>query len=232
MERLNDQAEIQYWPISKIKKYKKNHKKHSDEQIQKLVKSISTFGFTQPLVVNTEGVLIIGEGRYLASKKLGLDAVPVLVKSYSEDEEKILRIADNELNIFGVVSDFQIKVEELKGLNIDTDMLSLTNMNPSDFDYAIKSPTTKELLAHSESLSSQMFEEAEKELANDEESDEEYLKNFEHNEESSDKENISLLNPPSEKTFHFYVELKTKESKENIKRRVSDLLQEVNAIVR
>lgn len=79
--------------------YDKNQKKHPKSQIDKIVKSIKEFGFTQPLVVDSSNIVIIGHGRLAAAKRLRMQTVPCIVRDdLSEAQVKALRIADNKLN--------------------------------------------------------------------------------------------------------------------------------------
>ena len=76
--------------------YSNNAKTHPTEQIDKIAASIAAFGFDQPIVVDTDGVIIKGHGRREASLRLGLDKVPVLVRDdLSVAEIKAARLADN-----------------------------------------------------------------------------------------------------------------------------------------
>ncbi len=77
--------------------YSNNAKTHPREQIDKIAASIAGFGFDQPIVIDTDGVIIKGHGRREASLRLGLDKVPVLVRNdLSVAEIKAARIADNK----------------------------------------------------------------------------------------------------------------------------------------
>jgi hypothetical protein len=59
--------------------------------------SIRELGLPWPLVVDTEGVIIVGHTRYKAALKLGLEKVPVHVaKDLSPEQIKAYRIADNK----------------------------------------------------------------------------------------------------------------------------------------
>jgi ParB-like chromosome segregation protein Spo0J len=44
-----------------------------------VAESIRTFGFRQPLVLDEQGMIIVGDTRLKAAKKLGLTVVPVHV---------------------------------------------------------------------------------------------------------------------------------------------------------
>ena len=75
--------------ISEIKPYKKNAKEHSEKQIQQIANSIKEFGFNQPIVIDKDNEIIVGHGRFEASKLLGLEDVPV--KKITNLEQKPLR---------------------------------------------------------------------------------------------------------------------------------------------
>ena len=53
-----------------------NPRVHSPRQVQKIACSIDTFGFNAPLLVDRNGQLIAGHGRWMAAKALGLEQVP------------------------------------------------------------------------------------------------------------------------------------------------------------
>lgn len=62
--------------LKKIKPYRKNAKLHPDDQVQFIANSIKEFGWKQPIVLDKDNVIVIGHGRFLAAKKLGLDSAP------------------------------------------------------------------------------------------------------------------------------------------------------------
>lgn len=78
--------------------YEANAKKHPDNQIDKLIKSIEKFGWTQPVVVDKDFVIIAGHGRTLAAIKMGREKVPVIVRAdLTKAEADALRLADNRV---------------------------------------------------------------------------------------------------------------------------------------
>lgn len=105
--------------------YTRNAKDHPPEQIERIKKSIFEFGFNQPLVVDKNGVLIVGHGRFQAAKELGLKEVPCLVKDLTEQQAKSYRLADNKI----AESNWKMElvIEELKDLNIE--MAELTGFS-------------------------------------------------------------------------------------------------------
>lgn len=95
---MND-LKIEYVDIKGIKPYKNNAKKHPDSQVDNVAESIKTLGWRQPIVLDKDGVIIIGHGRYLAAKKLGLETVPChYATDLTAEQVKKLRILDNKLN--------------------------------------------------------------------------------------------------------------------------------------
>lgn len=106
--------------VDEIKPYEKNAKKHPPEQVEHIANSIKEFGYQQPLVVDKDNVLVIGHGRLLASKKLGIGKVPVVrADELTEEQIKGLRLADNKLN--ESEWDFDLLNEELDSI-LDLDM--------------------------------------------------------------------------------------------------------------
>lgn len=104
--------------VSELTPYGKNAKTHDDKQITNVANSIKRFGWQQPIVVDEQGVVVIGHCRLLAAKKLGLKEVPVTIASgLTEDEVKELRIADNKAN--ESPWDLGLLAEDIEGLNFD-----------------------------------------------------------------------------------------------------------------
>lgn len=82
-------------PIDKIKPYDKNPRKN-DNAIDEVAKSISEFGFRQPLVLDENHVIIVGHTRFLAAVKIGLTEVPChIAKDLNQAKIKAYRIMDN-----------------------------------------------------------------------------------------------------------------------------------------
>ena len=104
--------------ISGIEPYGKNAKKHPEKQVQQIANSIKEFGFGQPIVVDKQGVIIVGHGRYLAAHLLGMEIVPVLEMDLDEEKAKAYRLADNKLN--ESEWDMELVIAELKGLSLES----------------------------------------------------------------------------------------------------------------
>lgn len=115
-----EKENIVLMPLKKIKPYKKNAKKHPKEQVERIAKSIEKFGFTVPILVDGNNVVIAGHGRCLAAKMLGIEVIPCLVKeNWTEEEIKAYRLIDNKVN--ESTWDEKLIDEELKTI-LDVDM--------------------------------------------------------------------------------------------------------------
>ena len=96
MEKIMDVKNI---PIAGIVPYARNAKKHDKRQIDNVAESIRQYGFVQPVVIDRDGVIIIGHCRVLAAKKLGMEAVPcVCVDDLTPEQVNALRLVDNKTN--------------------------------------------------------------------------------------------------------------------------------------
>ena len=128
-----ENLKIEYLPVGSLKPYEKNAKKHPAEQVEHIANSIREFGFRQPLVIDKDNVLVIGHGRLLAAKKLGLDAVPcVRADDLTDEQIKALRLADNKTN--ESEWDFDLLGGELDDIfDIDMEQFGF-NLEEDDFD--------------------------------------------------------------------------------------------------
>jgi ParB-like chromosome segregation protein Spo0J len=91
--------QVELWPIEKLIPYANNPRLHSAADIERIAASILEFGWTNPALIDEQGVLIAGHGRVAAAAKLGLMVpIPVVVaRGWSEEEKQAYRLADNEL---------------------------------------------------------------------------------------------------------------------------------------
>ena len=103
--------------IKDIRPYKNNAKKHDETQIDNVAESIKQYGFVQPIVIDKDGVIVIGHCRALAAKKLGLKEVPcVCVDDLTPEQVNALRLVDNKSN--ESQWDFDILPDELAELDL------------------------------------------------------------------------------------------------------------------
>lgn len=88
--------QIRLRKANSIKPYDQNPRLN-DQAVDAVAKSIVEFGFRQPIVVDDDGVIVVGHTRWKAAQQLGLDEVPVHVASELTPEQcRSYRIADNQ----------------------------------------------------------------------------------------------------------------------------------------
>ena len=164
MEKVMDVKNI---PIKEIVPYAKNAKKHDKRQIDNVAESIRQYGFVQPVVVDKDGIIVIGHCRVLAAKKLGMESVPcVCVDDLTPEQVNALRLVDNKTN----ESDW------------DMDLLSmeLPEIDLSAFDFDWDFQDTEETELTNEEREQEFKERMERgELSDDDEEYQEFLKKFE-----------------------------------------------------
>lgn len=133
---LRAPLKIEYRLIADLTPDPRNARTHPKRQIEQLKSAITSFGFTNPVLVDAAGVLIAGHGRLRAAKALGLDEVPTIVLSGLGDAEKrALRIADNKIAL-GAGWDLdllKLEIGELATLDVDLD-LTLTGFSTGEID--------------------------------------------------------------------------------------------------
>lgn len=66
----------QNFPVDKLIPYARNSRTHNDEQVAQIMASIKEFGFTNPILIGSDNVIIAGHGRLLAAQRLGNDRSP------------------------------------------------------------------------------------------------------------------------------------------------------------
>lgn len=84
--------------LDRLIPYVHNARTHSEDQVAQIAASIAEFGFTNPILIGADDVVIAGHGRLLAAKLLGLSEVPVIVLDHLSDaQRRALVIADNRI---------------------------------------------------------------------------------------------------------------------------------------
>ena len=111
-----------------IKPYDKNPR-DNDGAVEAVARSIREYGFRQPIVVDADGVIIVGHTRWKAAQKLGLDEVPVHVATdLTPTQIKAYRIADNKVAELASwdMDLLPIELSELRGMDVDLELLGFS----------------------------------------------------------------------------------------------------------
>lgn len=120
---------IDMMPLDAIRPYEKNPRKN-DNTVSLVVKSIENFGFQQPIVVDRNGVIVVGHTRYRAACELGLNQVPVVVvDQLNEQQIRAYRIMDNKTHDYT-----RWDIKELKFELDQLDDLDLTGFTLRELD--------------------------------------------------------------------------------------------------
>jgi ParB-like chromosome segregation protein Spo0J len=70
--------QVRFVPVDQLIPYIRNSRTHTDQQIAQVAASIREFGWTNPILIRPDRVIIAGHARLLAARKLGLTEVPVI----------------------------------------------------------------------------------------------------------------------------------------------------------
>ncbi|MBL8757324.1 MAG: ParB N-terminal domain-containing protein, partial [Phycisphaerae bacterium] len=82
--------------VESVRPYERNPRVN-DGAVEAVARSITEFGFRQPIVVDADGVIVVGHTRWKAAQRLGLSEVPVHVaEGLSAEKARAYRIADNQ----------------------------------------------------------------------------------------------------------------------------------------
>ena len=93
-----DSLKITYQDPAALKPNERNARTHSKKQIRQIARSIETFGWTNPVLIDGEGNIIAGHGRVEAAKLLEMDRVPTLrIDHLSDEQRRAYILADNRL---------------------------------------------------------------------------------------------------------------------------------------
>jgi DNA modification methylase len=89
---------IEMRAVADLVPYAGNARTHPEWQIAQIAASIAEFGWSNPLLIGPDNVIIAGHGRLLAAERLGLEKVPVIVLGHlTERQRRALVIADNKI---------------------------------------------------------------------------------------------------------------------------------------
>ena len=136
---------IELRPLAEIKPYERNPRVN-DNAVDAVARSIQEFGFRQPIVVDADGVIVVGHTRRKAAAKLGLERVPVHVaRELTPEQAKAYRIADNKTADLAQW-DLELlpgELAELQALDVDLSLLGFDDNELTKlFDPGVKAGLT------------------------------------------------------------------------------------------
>src|ERR1017187_8335965 len=142
-ERVLRDLLVERWQVDRLIPYIRNARTHSEEQVAQVAASIVEFGWTNPILVGADGVIIAGHARLLAARKLKMIEVPVIVLDHlSETQRRALILADNKLAMNAGWDDEMLRVE-LESLKEDAFNLDLVGFTDEELEGLLPGPEGK-----------------------------------------------------------------------------------------
>ncbi len=111
--------QIEMMPTERLVPYARNARTHSDQQVAQIAASIERFGFTNPILIGDDDVIIAGHGRLMAAKQLAMAEVPTIRLAHlNEAERRALVVADNKIAL-NAGWDTEILLEQIELIRAD-----------------------------------------------------------------------------------------------------------------
>jgi DNA modification methylase len=135
-----NQINIQYLDVDTLILNPSNARSHSSRQIRTLAKSIESFGFNIPLVVDSNSHIICGHARLEAAKKIKLKQVPVIYLHHlTSNQIKAFSIADNRLSEMATWDEnlLAIQLKELSAVDLSFD-IEATGFSVGEIDLYVE----------------------------------------------------------------------------------------------
>jgi DNA modification methylase len=145
---------IEHRPIAELRPNPRNARRHSQKQLSQIAGSIREFGFNSIVVVDEDGVILVGHGRVEGARMAGLQTVPVLRVTGLTPEQKIaFALADNKiaLNADWEIDQLKVLWRELVGAEINFD-LEVTGFETAEIDLLVDGPSDAEKIDRSDIL--------------------------------------------------------------------------------
>src|SRR5271165_5369873 len=121
---------VERWKVDRLIPYIRNARTHSEEQVAQVAASIAEFGWTNPILVGGDGVIIAGHARLAAARKLKLTEVPVIVLDHlTPTQRRALVLADNRLALSAGWDEemLRVELESLEEEGFDLDVVGFTD---------------------------------------------------------------------------------------------------------
>jgi DNA modification methylase len=132
--------QVEQWPIDRLIPYIRNARTHSDAQVAQVAASILEFGWTNPVLVGADGVIIAGHARLLAARKLKMAEVPVIVLGHlTEAQRRALILADNKLALNAGWDEEMLRVE-MEDLDVSGFNLELLGFSAGELEIILAGP--------------------------------------------------------------------------------------------
>lgn len=136
---------MEMMPTGQLVPYARNARTHSDDQVAQIAASMAEFGFTNPILIGEDGVIIAGHGRLMAAQRLGLSEVPVIVLAHlNAAQRRALVVADNKIAL-NAGWDTEILLEQIELIRadgFDIDLVGFSDDELGELLAEIEAPET------------------------------------------------------------------------------------------
>ena len=117
---------IEEMAIGEIIPYENNPRKN-EAAVEKVAASIHEFGFKNPIIVDSENVIVAGHTRLKAAELLQLETVPIIrADDLSEEQIKAFRLADNKT----------AELADWDFARLEEELAEIENIDMGDFGFA------------------------------------------------------------------------------------------------
>ena len=136
---------ITYQPVSDLKTNPRNARTHTKRQIHQISESIKAFGFTNPVLLDHDNMIVAGHGRVAGAKKLGMSLVPTIrLEDLSPDQIRAFVIADNRLAEKAGWNKSILSIELQHLMTIDSDLdVTITGFEIPEIDLLLPAQNNK-----------------------------------------------------------------------------------------
>lgn len=136
------QLQVQYLPTSSLQPDPGNARNHSQRQLVRLKAVVAEFGFTNPILIDENTMVIAGHARLEVAHMLGMETVPCLrLEHLSASQKTALALADNKI---GDMSEFDperlaVQLSQLCAVDFNIEM---TGFETAEVDILLETQLT------------------------------------------------------------------------------------------
>jgi DNA modification methylase len=143
---------VEHWLIDRLIPFAKNPRTHSEAQIAQIAASIAEFGFTNPILVDSQAGVLAGHGRLLAARKLNLKEVPVIILDHlTEAQKRAYVLVDNRLALNAGWDEEMLRLE-LAALRDEDFNLDLIGFEDEELSQLLAADEASEGLADEDAI--------------------------------------------------------------------------------
>jgi len=131
--------QIVYQPVTSVTPYARNARTHSKKQVEQIAASMRKFGWTNPIIVDDQNMVIAGHGRLEAAKQLGMTEVPtVKLSGLTPEQVRALILTDNRLAQLSGWDEktLALELQDLLAMDLDFDV-GITGWDTGQIDVMI-----------------------------------------------------------------------------------------------